>query len=357
MKFTDDKNQTKFKMNSKERLNQKNEILKTVIDSLTHPFYIINIHDYSIALSNSAALKYLDSNHSSEPLTCYFLSHNRNTPCEGIDHPCPIKLVLKTKKQVTLEHTHIDANEKTSIFEIHGYPIMDRSGKIVQLIEYNLDITDRKKSQDLLKRQKEELSEFADTLSHDLRNRLMSIEGYAKILQSEYNSPYLDNIISLAQNINKLLEHSITLAKAGLIIDQKQPLDLNQLIKNIVTDVIPENIAVKVVDELPTVRGDREKLKQVFQNLFENAVKHGSPTKIKITNSKLAKKFILKISNDGIPIPTGIRKEIFNHGFTTIKDGRGLGLTIVQKIIEAHGWEIQLGKNRKTTFIITIPRL
>lgn len=131
-----------------EKLNQqKNEFLKLVLDSLNHPFCVIDPTDYTITLSNLAARLDQVPNFSN----CYELFHNRNTPCEPPEHPCPIEIIKKSKKPVTLEHIHYDKDGNPRNVELNAYPVFDSEGNISQIIEYSIDITDRKKAENELK--------------------------------------------------------------------------------------------------------------------------------------------------------------------------------------------------------------
>jgi diguanylate cyclase (GGDEF)-like protein len=126
---------------------QQSKLLNNIIESLTHPFYVINTDDYTITMANSAAgLKSL-----TKATTCYALSHHRDSPCNGKEHPCVIKKILKMRKPVTVEHIHYDKEENKRTVEIHGYPIIDNNGNMSQVIEYNLDITERKQMERKLK--------------------------------------------------------------------------------------------------------------------------------------------------------------------------------------------------------------
>ncbi|MFQ5980174.1 MAG: PAS domain S-box protein [Candidatus Heimdallarchaeota archaeon] len=223
-----------------------------------------------------------------------------------------------------------------------------------KLIAFIRDITDRKQVEEQLKRQKTELSEFTYAMSHDIRNRLLSIEGYAEVLESEYDQSYVEKIRHLAQNTNQLLRRSVVLANAGMVIEKTQEFNLTQLVRDVAKPIIPEHIGFEL-EELPTVRADPEKLSQVFQNLLENAIRHGKPSKIEL-RSRIGEECVcLLITNDGETILPENRSEIFKQGFSTKEETSGLGLTIVQKIVEAHGWEITLTDAPETTFQIVIP--
>lgn len=137
-------------------------------------------------------------------------------------------------------------------------------------------------------------------------------------------------------------------------VEPTSEIDLTKLVHGIAATTIPESIIFEQ-DNLPTIAGDNEKLQQIFQNLFENAVTHGEPAKIVVRRQDSENSIILLIANDGIPIPSEHRPNIFNRGFTTKKGGTGLGLPIIQKLVEACGWTIRLEDMPETTFRIDIP--
>jgi len=130
-----------------EQLKKQNKFFNTVIESLTHPFYIIDAKDFKIKLANAAA----HFGRSYKDLTCYALTHKRDDPCSG-EHPCPLEKIKETRKPVVMEHTHYNKEGEPEYFEVHGYPIFDSNGDLIQMIEYNLDITERKKIEDDLRK-------------------------------------------------------------------------------------------------------------------------------------------------------------------------------------------------------------
>jgi PAS domain S-box-containing protein len=128
---------------AREKIQQQNEYLKIIIESLAHPFCVVDANDYTIKLSNSA----LRAGNLSKKSTCYALTHKHNRPCKGPDHPCPLEGVRKTKKPVVVEHTR-NINGNLRVFEVHGFPVFDSERNVVQMIEYSLDITARKTAEE-----------------------------------------------------------------------------------------------------------------------------------------------------------------------------------------------------------------
>ncbi len=129
-------------------IQRQHEFLQNVIDGIDSPFYVLNVDDYSIALANEKArsLGVVRGN------TCYKLAHKRDTPCDGKEHPCPIKQVLQHKEAFSVEHIHYRSDGTPYYVEVHGYPIFDKNGDVVQMIEYSIDITERKKAEEELRK-------------------------------------------------------------------------------------------------------------------------------------------------------------------------------------------------------------
>jgi len=217
------------------------------------------------------------------------------------------------------------------------------------------DLTERVKSQDILLKQKQELSEIAHAMGHDLRGSLHAIIGYAHLLEEEYEQSRAQEITNLTRGMVTMLEQSIALADAGQVIGETNPVDLDKLVAEVAATIVPKGTRFKQ-QKLPVVSCDREKMKQVVQNLFANAMQHGKPNVIEVKVEKGEESVSLLFSNDGTIIAEKEREKIFDCGYTT-KEGGGMGLTIVKKIVDAHKWKITLEPSEKTTFKLTIPKL
>jgi PAS domain S-box-containing protein len=140
-------------------IHHQNEFLNNLIESLSHPFYVIDANDYSIKISNKASHMGKLSPNS----TCYNLTHLRNTPCEQDEsHPCPLAIAKETRKSVKVRHIHYDETGRNHIVEIHGHPILDKNGDVIQLIEYTLDISEQIQAEQALNESEQKFRAFVE---------------------------------------------------------------------------------------------------------------------------------------------------------------------------------------------------
>ncbi len=133
-----------------KELRQKNKYLDLIQTAITEPFYIVNVSDYSIAMANKASGVVLDGSKK----YCHWETHGNPQPCYDPEHPCPIEIIKQTKEPARVEHVHVDKLGNKKIYQIMGYPIFDESGNFVQMIEYNMDITERKEQEEELRKLK-----------------------------------------------------------------------------------------------------------------------------------------------------------------------------------------------------------
>ena len=98
--------------------------------------------------------------------------------------------------------------------------------------------------------------------------------------------------------------------------------------------------ATLVADTDRLVRADRSRLRQLLENCIRNAVEHGGPA---VTVDDLDDGFA--VEDDGPGIPAAERDRVFEAGYSSAPGGTGLGLPIVQRVAEAHGWEVAVGES------------
>ncbi|WP_372639682.1 PAS domain S-box protein [Ancylomarina sp.] len=136
-----------------QEIQKQNEFLTTVLNSLSYPFHVINVKDYTISLSNYAEA----TSHKAQKLTCYQLSHKREKPCCGSEHPCPLEIVVDTKKSSIVNHIHTNQDGVKYPCEVHCHPIFDKEGNVSQVIEYSIDRTEREQAKRTITQRVKEL--------------------------------------------------------------------------------------------------------------------------------------------------------------------------------------------------------
>ena len=360
---------------SRSELRQRNDFLNNILESLTHPFYVIDANDYTIRMANSAA-RAGDLN---KDLKCYALAHDRNQPCAGDDHICPLAEVKRTKKPVTIEHIHRGEDGRLRNIEIHGYPVFDRSGNVCEMIEYYFDITDRKEAearQAQLLREVEkvnnELKDFAYVVSHDLKAPLRGINNLVDWISTDY-ADKLDQegkeqmalLSRRAQRMHDLIDGILQYSRVGRIQEEKVRVNLNELTSEIIDMIdVPENITISVENELPVIEFEKTRITQVFQNLLSNAVKYMDKPQGKIEIGCVEEDGFWKfnVADNGPGIEERHFDKIFQI-FQTLSpcdeyESTGVGLTLVKKIIELYGGRIWVDSKvgLGSVFLFTIPK-
>jgi len=238
---------------------------------------------------------------------------------------------------------------------------------------------------------------FLGTVSHELRTPLTSIIGYSEMLSegmagalTEEQSEFVKTIHGKGEQLLALIMGLLDLSKldSGTMSLRQAPLQIGKTLDEAVSTVAPAAIkkGVELVvekDETPCeVAGDGERLRQVFVNLTDNAVKF-TPKGGKVTLrsqitredgddddddgavllAPLRRVVQVTVSDTGIGIPASERPRVFDafyqvdSGSTREYGGTGLGLSIVKRIVEAHGGTVTVTANEPagTTFVVTLP--
>ena len=220
---------------AEETIRQQNEYLENILESLTQPFYIIDANDYTIVKANSAA----NFGKITKNSKCYKLTHKHNEPCNSAEHPCPIREIKKTKEPIKVEHIHYTRDGKPIDVEVHGYPIFNSDEKITHIIEYTLNITERKRTEKELKKTQNEL----EIKTKNLEENYSALKVLLKHLDEEKRS-IKRNILA---NIKILVFPYLEKLENSLIYENNRTL-LN-IIKTNLSEVI-KPIATKLTSKI-----------------------------------------------------------------------------------------------------------
>ncbi|MEQ8703042.1 MAG: tetratricopeptide repeat protein [Phaeodactylibacter sp.] len=225
-----------------------------------------------------------------------------------------------------------------------------------------------------LRQSNDALRQFAYVVSHDLREPLRTIGSFTTLLARRFpkhidaqSQEYIDFIVKGTEHMSLLLDGLLTYAHVSNteVLDQ-EPLNLNQLIKNILeildTEVVERKTEV-YLDNLPVVMGNRALLSQLFQNLIANALKFNDKPekKVWIHYQSTGNMHQVTVEDNGIGIDESYKSKVFQIFHRLEKNkykGTGLGLAICQKIVARHRGKIELASEpgKGTRFTVHLPK-
>ena len=239
---------------------------------------------------------------------------------------------------------------------------------------------------DELERQNERLEEFASVVSHDLRGPLNVASGRVEFAREDADSDHLDTASGALDRMDEIVERTLELAREGRSVGDTESVSLGRVAEQSWQVVGTENADLRVEDDV-AVEADPERFQHLLENLFRNAVEHGSTNPrsqahedavgtgsgepsvtdvpedaVEHSSAPDSRQSGSAVSNggdgvtvrvgvldgdegiyvedDGPGIPPGERDTVFDLGHTTAADGTGFGLAIVEEIVEAHRGEI-----------------
>nr|WP_298994782.1 ATP-binding protein [uncultured Polaribacter sp.] len=272
----------------------------------------------------------------------------------------------------------IDAeHEQKNYFNEDQLETVENIANLVALqLKSALNIRERKKVEDKnkellekLTRSNEELKEYAHIVSHDLKSPLRSIAALSSWIKMDNldcfdkNSlEYFDDLEMTLEKMEGLISDVLKFSKVESK-DHEEEVDLDFLVRDLIKMLyVPDNITVKILSKLPSVRGDKTKLQQIFQNLISNAVKFNNKENGIITIGVEDQNSFYKftITDNGIGIDKKHFDKIFKifQSLKEAKDSSGIGLSIVKKIVNLYQGEIWLDSeiNKGTTFYFTLKK-
>jgi len=221
-----------------------------------------------------------------------------------------------------------------------------------------------------------EIDRFIYSISHELRSPLTAVLGMTRILQEDYGEElgqdgkyYLERINVNAKKMESFFNDLLKFSRVGRIYSPKENINVYMLIQEIVNSLSSDKelreFDVVFEKDLPFVIYERQALRDVFYNLIENAIiftPRQIKPKITISHNYEHDEHIFSIEDNGIGIERGNTKKIFKL-FERLKDidviGNGIGLSLVEKIIEYYGGRIWLESVRGegSIFYFTVPKM
>lgn len=227
-----------------------------------------------------------------------------------------------------------------------------------------------------LKAKNDELERFTYTVSHDLKSPLVTIRGFLGLLDRDVASGDIDRarhdidrIRNATETMAHLLDDLLALSRVGRVAQTLHPIALDRVVGQVaalLTGPLEERgVELVVQDDLPQVLGDSTRLLEVFQNLIENAIKfmgQQAHPRIEVGARNEGEMVHCHVRDNGIGIDAVHHEAIFGlfDRVDSQVEGSGLGLTLVRRIVEAHGGAIHVesaGRGQGSCFYFTLPSI
>lgn len=257
------------------------------------------------------------------------------------------------------------------VLHVSSVPIFDQNNIAAGRVLLMHDLTRLKNLEKKIERQNRlaVLGKMAAGVAHEIRNPLSSIKGFATLLGSKFSKQSKEQetaflLISEVERLNRTISELLNYARPLPL--KPKPLDLNELIssslKLVTTDA--ENIGIEISYNIapatPKIFADPDRLNQVLLNLYLNALEamqRGGRLTVSGHSGERVGMVDIEVTDDGIGIPQESLARVVDPYFTTKPAGTGLGLAMVNKIIDEHGGNIRFASkvNDGTTVIISLP--
>lgn len=196
----------------------------------------------------------------------------------------------------------------------------------------------QKQATERIRRQRDRFEQFANVIAHDLRNPLQVAQGRIELAQADGDLDHLDAVETALERSFTLIDDLLTIARGDDRVSDVEAVDLAATVEDCWGTVATAE-ATLVTDTTQAVLADRNRLRQLLENLIRNAVEHGGPN-VTVRVGEMVDGFY--VADDGVGIPAETREQLFEQGASTGSEGSGLGLLIVEQIADAHGWDVSV---------------
>ncbi|SDX06684.1 GAF sensor hybrid histidine kinase [Haloarcula vallismortis] len=325
----------------RDELRTERTFIDQALDSLADIFYVLdsagNIQRCNEQFATLAG--YTDAQITNLDAVSLFPEDEQDAVAEAIEE------ALSTGHS-TIEVDFLTAEGKRAPHEFTADRLTDQDGNLRGIVGTGRNISERTRRERELQDQKEQLEQFATTVSHDLRNPLNVIQGRLDLIQAEQSSDHLAVIETATDRMERIVEDLLWLAREQQEIGSLEPVAIEAAAEaawKLASDPADEAelYCDCGADTQPLIKADPDQLRHLLENLFRNTIDHAGLDVTVVVGGIFGDRSGFYIEDDGPGIPDEDRKKVFEAGYSTSESGTGLGLNIVKRVADAHGWDIR----------------
>lgn len=347
-----------------KKAKQKDESYKKLVDYFPESIFI---HDhFKISYVNHAAVKMIGAD-SREDLIGLSILDFIVPKYKGRAEERIKMINQKNAPLCVIEYEFIRIDGTSFFFE--GTSMNISYGESDATLTIGKDITEKKEQTEKLLLKSEKLAllgQMAAGIAHEIRNPLTSIKGFIQLFKSNHiQEEYYNIVLSELDRINSIVGEFLVLSKPSASIFVEK--DLNDLMRDVITIMSTQSslnnvqIYAEFDSNLPMICCEEAQLKQVFLNLFKNAIEampDGGNIYLKVKDYGKGT-ILIQVIDEGVGIPPERIPTLGEPFYTTKEKGTGLGLMTCYKIIESHKGQLSIHSevNKGTTIDIVIPTM
>lgn len=228
----------------------------------------------------------------------------------------------------------IVADEAPDVFDERDLEVAEL---IARVLETKLGDPDHRSGSSL---EDDRLELIASTLSHDLPNPLIVARAYVDEAVESGEVEGLEKVRLAIDRIEEITSGLETFARTGRTVTDLERVELGDVAEDC-WDLVDAPEASLVIADSRVFLADERRLRQLFENLFSNAVEHGG-SEVTVRVGALGDRAGFFVEDDGPGVPGDEREVVFEHGYSGAEGRSGFGLSIVKGIVDAHGWAIRV---------------
>jgi PAS domain S-box-containing protein len=242
-------------------------------------------------------------------------------------------------ERVQFEGTVEPIDGEAISFEFRGTALSDADGEVIGVSGVGRDVSERKA-------QERELEAFASLVSHDLRNPLNVVQGRIQLALESGSVENLEAAGDAADRMERLIDDAVRLTRQDHETGATESVDVADVAADAWDDVATGESSL-TVETTRSVEANLDRFRELLAELFQNAVRHGAgedgAVSVRVGDTDGG----FFVVDDGAGIDPDHRPEVFDQGYTTSKDGTGLGLSLVERIAAAHGWTVTVAESER----------